>query len=95
MHIIFIGSVGQCRQKKVPYKTVKFRTVRENLKFRQFSQNYADNSAKDSSANNSDRCSRANMLRSLEHVIAATPTGVIKPRNNSNSDFFSVESSVL
>ena len=34
-----------------------------DLKFRQFSQKYADNSARDNSANNNDRRSRAYVLR--------------------------------
>ena len=73
-----------------------------DLKFRQFSQKYADNSARDNSANNSDRRSRElanrgpDSIQNLEPVIAAkrrrapsAPTGDLKPRNSSNSDFFS------
>ena len=40
-----------------------------DLKFRQFSQNYADNSAKDNSANNWDRRSRANVLRACQQRV--------------------------
>ena len=40
-----------------------------DLKFRQFSQNYADNSAKDNSANNWDRRNRANVLRACQQRV--------------------------
>ena len=40
-----------------------------DLKFRRFSQKYADSSAKDNSANTSDRRSRANVLRACQQRI--------------------------
>ena len=40
-----------------------------DLKFRQFSQKYADNSARDNSANNGDRRSRANVLRACQQRV--------------------------
>ena len=40
-----------------------------DLKFRHFSQNYAENSARDNSANNSDRRSRANVLRACQQRV--------------------------
>ena len=40
-----------------------------DLKFRQFSQKYAENSARDNSANNSDCRSRANVLRICKDSI--------------------------
>ena len=40
-----------------------------DLKFRQFSQKYAENSATDNSANNSDRRSRANVMRACQQRV--------------------------
>ena len=40
-----------------------------DLKFRHFSQKYADNSARDNSANNSHRRSRANVLRACQQRV--------------------------
>ena len=48
------------------YKTRPDNSAKDNLanlKFKQFSQNYADNWARDQSANNNDRRSRSNVLR--------------------------------
>ena len=40
-----------------------------DLKFKQFSQKYADNLVKDNSTNNSDRRSRANVLRACQQRV--------------------------
>ena len=47
-------------------------SVKDNsadLKFRQFSQKYAESSAKDNSANNGDRRSRSNVLQACQHRV--------------------------
>ena len=50
-----------------PDKSVKDNSA--NLKFRQFSQNYPENSARDNSINNSDRRSRDSVLRACQQRV--------------------------